>query len=833
MVAAHGYDIQTQYLVSLTQDDINSIIAWLNSQDLHFARSAVEALYCQLWGLSQASGASAWTVPSFATLLTELLLVDIITGVINKDSQGNLLISLHAIKKVYSKYSNPEPQVPSPGLYGTNLTFDELLQRLNSDSTYTAIVLYNDNHFMNITGVVRDAQGNITYIVVTNGYINGIAQTKNIAVDEFKHNFGGKVLSKEQSDYDKRITDRELMDIRGAGWWKDFCNWVSKVFNGIVKAVVKIVNYIVEPIKQIIQAIKYAAENGKWGNLVGAIATLVVGTVVSCFAAISGAPYLVYSIMSTSMSMATAICYSQYDTMLRSLAIGVASIVIQAAIGVSGILDTAFTAVKSVVGTVFNAVGSVVSTVFNAAVSIYQGIVDGVRSFGQMMTSWFNNIQFLGKGLGEGIMNFIGGIVSGGISRYVTDQTDETSNWLGKVGIGFLGALVLMPINAFSDSDFGKMSETENWFNSANEQVHLLAELQLEAFQSIASNEMYKALEKQLGEEWYCDLLRTSVMSVVNAAFGIMGKEIHEEIGYYPKDVIATDIKAIEAKYTEIAQKAEAQNSAESSEEDKTGVVLDKENKRIIEYDTQTNEITKETIYDGNGQFVEKNYTTFKAFTTDLMNNLMLPGFMMVGQGGVGVNLIGMGGSIWDFAKTGLSSINYALDFAGNFLPYNIQDNIATWTRENISAINDVIISAWNGTKAEMYYLLDGSQVGAGQGVSGKLQLTSLFEFKVGVHALEIIKIEGGKFIDDTDDFAGLEAKIGIYKVEINNKNGTWEFNAIREKNGIALKNFSEIKIGGTFINPVTGNSANGELHLKLIRLLRFLFSPDLRRYYD
>ena len=66
------------------------------------------------------------------------------------------------------------------------------------------------NHFINVTSIVKDAiTGEITHINVTNGYVNGVEQTKTITIAEFRNNYEGKILSKERSDYDKRLTNSE------------------------------------------------------------------------------------------------------------------------------------------------------------------------------------------------------------------------------------------------------------------------------------------------------------------------------------------------------------------------------------------------------------------------------------------------------------------------------------------------------------------------------------------------------------------------------------------------------------------------------------------------
>ncbi|MCK5160057.1 MAG: discoidin domain-containing protein, partial [Candidatus Aureabacteria bacterium] len=233
-----GYVVNREFLHNITSDQIQAIISWLATQDNHFGRSAVQALYKQL------DSAGIQNIPDTDSLLKELIFLDIVTGVITEDTQGLLLISMHAIKKAAKAYGLD--------LYGTAYDADEFLSKFDEIPGYSAIAHYNNNHFINVTGVVKDGDV-ITHVIVTNGYINGVEQTKTIKIDEFRENYEGKILSVEKSNYDKRLTDDQLKNIKGAGWLSKFWKKVKKIFKKIFRALKKILKYIIEPIKQFIK----------------------------------------------------------------------------------------------------------------------------------------------------------------------------------------------------------------------------------------------------------------------------------------------------------------------------------------------------------------------------------------------------------------------------------------------------------------------------------------------------------------------------------------------------------------------------------------------------
>ena len=510
-----GLKVKAEYLTDLTMDEVLAMIAWLKTQDNHFGRSAVEALYKHL------ADAGIQDISGMDGLLKELIFLEMITGVITENTQGMLLISMHAVKKVAGKYSL--------NLYGTAYDLEEFLRKFDEIQGYSAIVHYNGTHFMNVTGVIKQGD-RITHVRVTNGFINGEEQTKTISIDEFAGNYGGKLLSTERSDYANRLTDAQLRNIRGAGWWQKLWKSITKIFKKIVKAVKKIISYILEPVKQFIKAVKFALEKGKWGRVFGAIGAVVVGSVLSIFQ-----PQYAFVLINTAMSMATAVCYGDYQGALISLGIGLAVSAITPVI--RGIADFAAKAIGTVIEGVKTAIDGVVAGIKNIGGKMLEGIInfgkrvyEGALSvYDQALTAvrTFGNGIFGSSPFGEVMRAYSGGLVMNGISRYINEEIDKTSNWLAKLGIGAAGTLMLMPALAFGNPNFATPDSTG-----------MFLELTLGSLNNIVSQEVYKTLEDELGEEWYATLLRSSINSIVSAGFESLKQAVHLELGTKNVDVL-------------------------------------------------------------------------------------------------------------------------------------------------------------------------------------------------------------------------------------------------------------------------------------------------------
>ena len=225
-------------VVTLTQSDIDSIISWLESQSLHFGDSAIQSVVSML----KASGIDK----SFEDIGKTAILIDILTGVITKDTKGDLVISMYAMRKA--------AKLAGLKLYSLKLTYDELkalspmLKGLSPANSLTpsaqgtvpegVIIHIDGKHFVTITSI-DDARGIITYIDSTVGK-NG--QEITVSRSEFMEMWRGYALSKESSG--KLLNSSQEKMIRGSGWWKKFLKGVYNFYNKVISPILIIIGSV-------------------------------------------------------------------------------------------------------------------------------------------------------------------------------------------------------------------------------------------------------------------------------------------------------------------------------------------------------------------------------------------------------------------------------------------------------------------------------------------------------------------------------------------------------------------------------------------------------------
>ncbi len=139
-------------LVSLNTAEADSLLAWINSRSLHFGQSAYVALEALLM--------KAGIAFERRELARRLILVDILTGTLTPMEQGDLLISMFALKTVAGKYG-----LSAEG-YGLNFEslkalYDKQCQAAPDTCQFRVIAHVDGNHYIVITKVTADE---ITYI---------------------------------------------------------------------------------------------------------------------------------------------------------------------------------------------------------------------------------------------------------------------------------------------------------------------------------------------------------------------------------------------------------------------------------------------------------------------------------------------------------------------------------------------------------------------------------------------------------------------------------------------------------------------------------------------
>ena len=140
---ANSLGVQTSELIQVSASEANSVLEWLLSRSLHFGQSA----YIALETLLTDSGITFQRVD----LASRLVLIDILTGVITPFEQGDLVISLYALRRVAASYGLTT--------FGFKMTYDALKSMYDEacqgspDCQFKLIAHINGDHYVLITKV--------------------------------------------------------------------------------------------------------------------------------------------------------------------------------------------------------------------------------------------------------------------------------------------------------------------------------------------------------------------------------------------------------------------------------------------------------------------------------------------------------------------------------------------------------------------------------------------------------------------------------------------------------------------------------------------------------
>ncbi|GEM_PF-1689291 len=197
--------------VDLNQEDVTAILQWLGSRDLHFGQSA-------FLSLKEMLSSRGIHVP-MTTLGRESVLVDILTGTINRFAEGDLLISVFAMERAAKihgaditgvRYSLADLR----SLYASAcpaLQIDE-----NAACGLRVIVHIGKEHFAVITGVTPTA---VSYFETNQGADGTLVH---VTLPQFSKSWdagdgtGHLVVFKDQSITTKRLDDKTAMRVRGS-----------------------------------------------------------------------------------------------------------------------------------------------------------------------------------------------------------------------------------------------------------------------------------------------------------------------------------------------------------------------------------------------------------------------------------------------------------------------------------------------------------------------------------------------------------------------------------------------------------------------------------------
>lgn len=238
---------------TITQSDLEVILTYLKSQNLHFGSSAFLALQNFLNSQLQTLNSQL----NYEELSTKALLIDILTGVLTKTTKGELVISLYALKKTAESYGATAS--------AAKLTTEELVSQLQTPNS-KLIAHINGNHYVTVTKV---EDGKIYYFEPNAG-ANG--EEHSLTIDEFKDVFGGYVLLKDKpADERKLISNTQAKSVKGAFW-----PFIAMIITTIVTSAVAVITTIATAIAGIIAGITSAIAIALKGIIL-AVSSIVSG----------------------------------------------------------------------------------------------------------------------------------------------------------------------------------------------------------------------------------------------------------------------------------------------------------------------------------------------------------------------------------------------------------------------------------------------------------------------------------------------------------------------------------------------------------------------------
>ncbi|NQT45850.1 MAG: hypothetical protein HQ593_00030 [Candidatus Omnitrophica bacterium] len=245
VVMAETLGLSDGDLFAVDENSAYDLIAYLNSQSLHFGGSGIDSLI----ELLASQGISAGR----KDLIKHAILIDILTGVLEGDSSEMLMISMFALSKV--------AEAKGVSLYGVNIDYNELAP--------DSIAHIHGDHYVLIKEI---GESEITYYEPNFG---PQGKTVTISKEEFLEDWKGVALSLANNEL-RALSKPELQSIRGAGWLKNFFKKVGNFFKKVGDFIGDIVQAIIDIPKNIINAIKA----GNWGAALLMIGSIVVSAIV-------------------------------------------------------------------------------------------------------------------------------------------------------------------------------------------------------------------------------------------------------------------------------------------------------------------------------------------------------------------------------------------------------------------------------------------------------------------------------------------------------------------------------------------------------------------------
>ena len=237
--------ISASETVELDAAETKDILDWLETRDLHFGQSA----FLSLKEMLKSQGSDV----AMNTIAKESILIDILTGTLNRFTEGELLISIFALSRT--------AKIHGQDIAGVKYNFEDLKALYASvcpdpaESCSLRIIAHiAEDHFVVITHVTETE---IRYLETTKG-TSGEEVT--VPAEEFRKvwevssGHGYLIVALPQVIQAKRITDKEAQSVRGAFFWLIFLA-IAALIVKVVTIVYAIVTFIISTIIAVVTAV--------------------------------------------------------------------------------------------------------------------------------------------------------------------------------------------------------------------------------------------------------------------------------------------------------------------------------------------------------------------------------------------------------------------------------------------------------------------------------------------------------------------------------------------------------------------------------------------------
>jgi len=421
-------------VISFTTGDIATIVTWLQSQNVHFARSAATIISELLKGTPSAIAPDS---AEYRILIQNAILVDIFTGTINKFTEGDLYISAYSISRVAHLYGL--------NLTSAELTFAELTVQVATKKTP---VFVDGNHYIVVLSI-NEAAGTVTYHEPSKGEFG---ETVTVGLGQFKEMWkeGYALTQNIPARPGALLTDYEAQKIRGACFFG--LEWI--VF-GIISIAMAAIQVIASAVIVIVQSVVIPLIQAALGALVTFFQTLAAGITyigktlffglkfigLSLFKGFTGFVAGIGSIFAApSAGSAVGAISPSFMTFAGKTIVGIATnFALKAGLDVLGI-DTNITNFVSafVTGGIAGAIGGA-GGFFNFSSAIGAFVMEGVNQSGTVLGLPPNITSILSMASGS----IVNGLLSPGtdIANLFRNVAINVSSELAYVGITTLGDL--------------------------------------------------------------------------------------------------------------------------------------------------------------------------------------------------------------------------------------------------------------------------------------------------------------------------------------------------------------------------------------------------------